>query len=103
MKTYANGSYFGTKMHEKLGLQYEWKLETFESQFPTDLPPAPALKPLSYHDFVRGLLPPNPAIIRALYSSGYYLPLVPCGYSQFDQNVHEIQNVKIGPDDTFAL
>jgi hypothetical protein len=103
MTTYANGSFFGKKLHQKLGLQYQWKLETFESQFPKDSPPAPAFKPPSYHDFVQGISPPNPAIIRALFSRAYYSPLTPYGYSQFDRNVREIQNVKIGPDDAFAL
>ncbi len=103
MTTYANGSFFSKKLHQNLGLQYQWKLETFESQFPKDSPPAPAFKPPSYHDFVRGLSTPNPAAIRALYSSGYYSALTPYGYSQYNRNVREIQNVNIGPDDAFAL
>jgi hypothetical protein len=103
MKTYANASYFGKKMHEKLGLEYAWKLETYLSQFPQNLTPAPALKPLSYHDFVCGLSPPNHAAIRALFSSGYYSALTPYGYSQHSRNVCEIQNVEIGQDDAFAL
>jgi hypothetical protein len=103
MQTYANASFVGKKMHEKLGLEYQWKLETYMSQFPEDSLPTLAHKPLSYHDFVRGLSPPSPAAIRALFSSAFYSPLTPYGYSQYNRNVREIQNVAIGKDDAIAL
>ena len=105
METYANASFVGKKMHQKLGLDYAWKLETYESQFPQDLPPSPGHKPqpLSYHDFVRGLSPPSSAAIRALFSSAFYSTLTPYGYSQYDRNVREIQNVVIEKDDAIAL
>jgi hypothetical protein len=38
-----------------------------------------------------------------LYKLDYYLPLTPYGYSQYDRNVHEIQNVKIGPFDAITI
>jgi hypothetical protein len=103
METYANASFFGKKMHKKLGLDYEWKLETYESQFPEDSLPTPAHKPLSYHDFVRGCSPPSSASIRALFSSAFYSNLTPYGYSQYDRNVREIQNVVIKKDDAIAI
>jgi hypothetical protein len=103
MKTYANASFGGKKMHEKLGLEYQFKLKTYQNQFPENSLPTPTHKPLSYHDFVRGLSPPSPVAIRALFSSAFYSPLTPYGYSQFDRNVREIQNVDIGKDDAIAL
>jgi hypothetical protein len=103
MKTYANASYVGKKMHRKLGLQYSRKVETYLSQFPKSSTPAPALSPTSFEDFSRGFLPPSAATIRTLYKRGYNSPLTPYGYSQYDRNVREIQNVKIGPCDAIAI
>jgi hypothetical protein len=72
IETYTNASFIGKKIHKKLGLEYEWKLETYELQFPEDSLSTPAHKPLSYHDFVRGCSPPSSATIQALFSSVFY-------------------------------
>jgi hypothetical protein len=103
MKTYANGSFVGKKIHRKLGLEYSRKVETYLSQFPKSAAQSPALSPPSFEDFSRGFSPPSAASIRTLYSYAYYSPLTPYGYSQYDRNVQEIQNVKIGPADAIAL
>ena len=103
MKTYANGSFVGKKMHRKLGLKYKRKVETYLSQFPENEPPVPALQPPSFREFSRGFSLPDPATIRALYSSSCYSNLTPYGYSDFDRNVREIQNVEIGEGDAIAI
>jgi hypothetical protein len=90
-------------VHKKLGLHYELKLETYESQFPEDSLPTPAHKPLLYHDFVCSCSPPSSATIQALFSSAFYSPLVTYGYSQYNRSVREIQNVVIKKDDAIAL
>jgi hypothetical protein len=103
MKTYANASYVGKKMHRKLGLQYSRKVETYLSQLPNNSLPAPPLSPTSFEEFARGFSPPSAANIRTLYKRAYYSPLTPYGYSQYDRNVREIQNVKIVPCDAIAI
>jgi hypothetical protein len=107
MKTYANGSYVGKKLHRKLGLEYSRKVETYLSQFrktaTTVVTTVPALAPASFEEFSRGISPPSAASIRTLYKSGYYSSFTPYGYSQYERNVREIQNVKIGAGDAIAI
>jgi hypothetical protein len=103
MKTYASGSYVGKKMHRKLGIQYARKVETYLSQFPGNSPPLPNLQPPSFEDFSRGFSTPSSAAIRSLYSSACYSNLTPYGYSTFDRNVREIQNVQIREGDAIAI
>jgi hypothetical protein len=38
-----------------------------------------------------------------LHKAGYCSKLTPCGYSNFDRNVREIQNVEIQKGDTIAI
>jgi hypothetical protein len=103
MKTYANGSYVGKKMHRKLGIQCARKVETYLSQFPGNSPPLPNLQPPSFEDFSRSFSTPSSAAIRSLCSSACYSNLTPYGYSTFDRNVREIQNVQIREGDAIAI
>ena len=105
MKTYANGSYVGKKMHRKLGLQYSRKVETYLSQCSTDnAPPLPALSnPPSFHNFTREFSPPSSEAIRTTFKSACFSPHTPYGYSQFERNVREIQNVRVGASDAIAI
>jgi hypothetical protein len=95
MCTYANASFVGKKLGRKLGLQYTRKVETYFSQNPSH-------PFLSFDAFIAGFLPPSSASIRALYQDGFYSPLTPYGYSQYDRIVREMQNVRISPGDTIA-
>jgi hypothetical protein len=103
VKTYASGTFVGKKLHRKLGKKYGRKVESYLSQFPGNAPPCPAFNPPSFHDYIRGFSPPSPAAIRTWYKSGYHSSHTPYGYSQYDRNVREIQNVKIGPSDAIAI
>jgi hypothetical protein len=103
MKTYANGPFVGKNLLRKLGLKYERKIDSYLSQLKRIAPQTRPGQPPSYEDFSRGFSPPDPATIRNLYKAGYYSNLTPYGYSNFDRNVREIQNVEIRKGDSIAI
>jgi hypothetical protein len=95
MKTYANASVFGKRLLKKLGQQYSRKVENYLSLCPR----SPFV---SFEDFMEGISPPSAASIRKFFVDGFYSPLTPYGYSQYDRIVREMQNVKISGGDTIA-
>jgi hypothetical protein len=103
MKTCANGRHMGKNMLRKLGLKHERKIASYLSQFARISPVTRPVKPPSFEDFSRRFVPPDSASIRNLHEAGYYSKLTPQGYSNFDRNVREMQNVEIQKGDTIAI
>jgi hypothetical protein len=103
MKTYANGPFVGKNILRKLGLKYLRKTDSYLSQFKNISPQTRPVQPPSFEEFSRGFSPPDPASIRNLYKAGYYSNKTPYGYSNFDRNVREIQNVRVQKGDAIAI
>jgi hypothetical protein len=103
MKTHANGWCMGKNKLRKLGLKYERKIASYLSQFTSISPVTPPVEPPSFEDFSRGFVPLDSASIRNLCKAGYCSKLTPHGYSDFDRNVREMQNVEIQKGDTITI
>lgn len=95
MKTYANAGFVGRKLVRKLGLQYSRRVEAYLSL-------CPVVPYISFEDFKAGISPPSATNIRRFFVDGFYSPLTPYGYSQYDRIVCEMQNVTIAKGDAIA-
>jgi hypothetical protein len=100
MKTYANGAFVSKKLHHKIGIQYTRKVDAYLSKV-NNQPRAADF--ISFDEFCRGLSIPSASAIRALYVSAYHSPLTTYGYSQYERNVREMQNVDVRKGDAIAL
>jgi hypothetical protein len=103
MKTCANGPHMGKNMLRKLGLKHERKIVSYLSQFARISPATRPVEPPSFEDFSRRFVSPDSAGIRNLYEAGHCSKLTSHGYSNFDRNVREMQNVEIQKGDTIAI
>jgi hypothetical protein len=96
-------SLMGKNMLRKLGLKHERKIASYLSQFARISPATRAVQLPSFEDFSRGFVPPDSAGIRNLCKAGCCSKLTPHGYSNFERNVREMQNVEIQKGDTIPI